>query len=200
VWQPPRHALSRGSPRVSQVPGGSLCAYAVFSDPGRTGHPLPWWRVGAAPVVSKTKAPAGNTLEAQSHGFGTGCLRFALAITGQDARLTSGCWLGFTGWDFVTHRIPTKGFEGVSVTSSPPSPSFAWRNDTLRKTKPFIHLHGNYIPSRWPRPWRAAFDGVDPWEERPTSQLIKGLLPVYMACKGLLSLSLANSTCPNCFT
>jgi hypothetical protein len=30
----------------------------------------------------------------------------------------------------VTHRVPTKGFRGVVVTSLPPFPGFAWRNDT----------------------------------------------------------------------
>ena len=28
----------------------------------------------------------------------------------------------------ATHRVPTKGFADAIVTSSPPSPSFAWRN------------------------------------------------------------------------
>jgi hypothetical protein len=37
--------------------------------------------VGAAPVLATTKAPANlGTFEAQSHGFCTRCLRFALGI------------------------------------------------------------------------------------------------------------------------
>lgn len=31
----------------------------------------------------------------------------------------------------VTHRVPTRGFQGVVVTSFPPLPSFAWRKDTI---------------------------------------------------------------------
>ena len=30
----------------------------------------------------------------------------------------------------ATHRVPTKGFDGAFVTSSPPFPSFAWRKDS----------------------------------------------------------------------
>ncbi len=37
--------------------------------------------VGTAPVHTTTKAPAGISLEAQSHGLGTRCLRFAGWIT-----------------------------------------------------------------------------------------------------------------------
>src|SRR5207253_10050930 len=84
-------------------------AVAVFSDPGRTGHALSSRCADTAPVLSKTKAPAGNTLEAQSHGLGTGCLRFAVAITSPHARLASGCWLGFTGWDW----LPTESLRKV---------------------------------------------------------------------------------------
>jgi hypothetical protein len=100
--------------RVSQVPGGSWCAYAVFFDPGWIEHPLPWRSADAAPVVSKTKAPAGSTLEAPSHGLSTGCLRFVRAIAGPDARLASGCWLGFTGWDWS----PTESLRKVSKVYS----------------------------------------------------------------------------------
>jgi hypothetical protein len=42
VWQPPCQHLARRSRRASQVPGGSLCASALFSDPGRIRHPWPW--------------------------------------------------------------------------------------------------------------------------------------------------------------
>ena len=110
----PRPDVQRGGYRASPVPGGSWCASAVFSDPGRTGHPWPGRCAGAAPVVSKTKAPAGSILEAQWHGLGTGCLRFARAITGQDTRLASGCWLGFTGWDWS----PTESLRKVSKVYS----------------------------------------------------------------------------------
>ena len=41
--------------------------------------PGPLRRVDMAPAVSTTKAPHVGTFEAQSHGFGTRCLRFAVA-------------------------------------------------------------------------------------------------------------------------
>src|SRR5271154_4730334 len=34
----------------------------------------------------------------------------------------------------VTHRVATKGLRRLLITSSPPSPGFAWRNDALRKS------------------------------------------------------------------
>jgi hypothetical protein len=110
----PRPDMARGERRASQVPGGPWCAYAVFSDPGRTGHPSPWRGADAAPVLSKTKAPAGNTLEAQWHGLGTGCLRFVGRLTPPHARLASGCWLGFAGWDW----LPTESLREVSKVYS----------------------------------------------------------------------------------
>jgi hypothetical protein len=82
VWQPPRRHLREGNDGTSQVPGESSCAFALFSDPGRTDCARTYSGVGAAPVLATTKAPANlGTFEAQSHGFCTRCLRFALGIT-----------------------------------------------------------------------------------------------------------------------
>lgn len=110
----PLPEVHRGEHRASQVPGGSCCAFAVFSDPGRIERPSPYWGVDAAPVLSRTKAPAGYTLGAQWHGFGTGCLRFVERLTPPHARLASGCWLGFTGRDW----LPAGSLREVSKVSS----------------------------------------------------------------------------------
>ena len=60
--------------------------------------------------------------EAQSHGFGTGCLRFAgrVAPTPRKTRFRLLAKLFRTG--LFTRRVPTKGFE-VYPTSQPPFPS-----------------------------------------------------------------------------
>ena len=50
--------LTSGDDRASQVPGEPLCAYALFSDPGRTGRLRPLRGAGAASVREMTKAPA----------------------------------------------------------------------------------------------------------------------------------------------
>jgi hypothetical protein len=97
----PRPDKHRGGCRASQVPGEPWCAYALFFDPGGTGHTRPLRCAGAAPVLTKTKARRGLALGAQSHGLGTRCLRFARTITGQDARLATGYWPGSTGWDWL---------------------------------------------------------------------------------------------------
>jgi hypothetical protein len=43
--------------RTSQVPGGSLCVYALLSDPGRTNDVRPYNAISAAPAASTAKAP-----------------------------------------------------------------------------------------------------------------------------------------------
>ena len=78
--------------RVSQVPGQPLCPYALLSDPGRIEDARPLRRLDVAPAFRTTKAPDEKSgFGAQSHGLGTGCLRFVLAVTRHDARLASGC-------------------------------------------------------------------------------------------------------------
>ena len=59
---------------------------------------------------------------AQSHGFGTGCLRFAgrVAPTPRKTRFRLLARLSRTG--LVTRRVPSKGFE-LYPTSQPPFPS-----------------------------------------------------------------------------
>ena len=67
-------------------------------DPGRTE-----WREAIArasarpPLVSTTVAPASEDFGARSHGMGTRCLRFAVAVARHHARLASGGRLGLPG-------------------------------------------------------------------------------------------------------
>ena len=87
-----------GSPRFPGSPDAPTpCSPtpAGADTPRRIGVPA------VAPVVSKTKAPTGSTLGAQSHGLDASCLRFARTIAGQDARLASGGWLDPAGWDWL---------------------------------------------------------------------------------------------------
>ena len=70
------------------------------------------------------------TFEAQSHGFGTDCLRFAgrVAPTLRKTRFRLLARLFQTG--LITRRVPAKGFE-VYPTSQPPFPSSTQRKDAL---------------------------------------------------------------------
>jgi len=67
-----------GSPRFPGNPRGPM---PCSPTPARPDAPRRWRCADVAPVVSTTKAPAGTTLEAQSHGLGPGCLRFVIALT-----------------------------------------------------------------------------------------------------------------------
>ncbi len=90
--------------------GNPDCALALLSDPGRThasGHTMR--RRG--PRYVHDEGSRIRTFEAQSHGFGTGCLPFAdrVAPTPRKTRFRLLARLFRTG--LVTRRVPTKGFE-----------------------------------------------------------------------------------------
>ena len=105
-----------GSPRFLENPN---CAFAVFSDPGRTdasGHrDAPTW----PPLAARRRLLARGNFGAQSHGFGTGCLRFArwVSPTGRKTRFWVLAKLSQAGLN--TRRAPTKGFNGASYIISP---------------------------------------------------------------------------------
>lgn len=76
------------------------------------------------PLASRRRLPRFGNFGAQSHGLGAGCLRFVRWVTHtrtQDSLLVAGQALP---GGIRTRRVPTKGFQAVSVTSSPPFPSF----------------------------------------------------------------------------
>jgi len=104
----------------------------------RDGSPGSWTPVGPTrlamtacpPLVSTTRDLDQKTFEARCPGFPSRCLRFARWVAPQDARLASGCWPALPD-GIRTRRVPTEGFRVVLVTSHPPSPGLAWRNDTF---------------------------------------------------------------------
>ena len=77
---------------------------------------------GTAPTASTAEAPASIAFEAQSHGFGTGCLRFAgrVAPTPRKTRFRLLAKLFRAG--LITRRVPSKGFT-MYPTFDPPFPS-----------------------------------------------------------------------------
>ena len=79
-------------------------------------------RSGTAPAASTAKAPAAIAFEAQSHGFGTGCLRFAVQVTRTPRKTRFRLLARLFRTGLVTRRVPTKGFK-VYPTSHPPFPS-----------------------------------------------------------------------------
>ncbi len=101
--------------------GNPKCALALLFDPGRThasGHTMR----GHGPRSVHHEGSRIRTFEAQSHGFGTGCLRFAgrVAPTPRKTRFRLLARLFRTG--LVTRRVPSKGFT-VYPTCDPPFPS-----------------------------------------------------------------------------
>ena len=89
--------------------GNPRCALALLFDPGRTdasGHAMR--RRG--PRCVHDEGSRIRTFEAQSHGFGTGCLRFAgrVAPTPRKTRFRLLAKLFRTG--LTTRRVPSKGF------------------------------------------------------------------------------------------
>jgi hypothetical protein len=114
----PRHRLSNGDDRVSQVPGEPSRAYALLFDPGRIvapGHTVqqhgPRWMDGEG---SRDMGDFG----AQSHGLGTRCLRFVrwVAPPGRKTRFWLLTRLYQTG--LATRRVPTKGFRDALYIAS----------------------------------------------------------------------------------
>ena len=131
VWQPPRPLYRDGAAGRPKFLGGPGVPMPCSSTPAK---PPPPGRCGGAarpPCLSKPRAFAGSTLGAPEHGLGTGCLRFVGwgAPSRRKTRLPLRARLDGVG--LITHRAPTKGFEGVFVTSSPPLPSFSWPKDSL---------------------------------------------------------------------
>ncbi len=102
--------LVSGNGGTSCVPGEPRLCSCPALRPRRNQRVWPWRCVGMAPAVSTAKAPAFRTFEAQSHGFGTGCLRFAgrVAPTPRKTRFRLLARLSRTG--LTTRRAPTKGF------------------------------------------------------------------------------------------
>ena len=89
--------------------GNPNCALALLSDPGRTnasGHMMR--RRG--PRCVHHEGSRIRTFEAQSHGFGTGCLRFAGRVTPTPRKTRFRLLARLFRTGLVTRRVPSKGF------------------------------------------------------------------------------------------
>jgi hypothetical protein len=102
-----RSVETTGSPTFL---GNPLCSCPALR-PRQDRRIRPLRCVDAAPAMSTAKAPTRIAFEAQSHGFGTGYLRFAgrVAPTPRKTRFRLLAKLFRTG--LVTRRVPSKGFK-----------------------------------------------------------------------------------------
>jgi hypothetical protein len=105
-------------------PGKPSCAYAEFSDPGRTDasgpYDAPTWpphplrrRLAARTVISGLNRTA-STLAVYASPIGS---------PAQDTRLASGCWPSSTRRDWLPAGLQRKVFK-LLPASRPPFPSF----------------------------------------------------------------------------
>lgn len=123
----PSRCVSQGRGRVSHVPKEPPRALAVLSDPGRISAP----RLDGAPILSplseQRRLQPHHYFEAQSHGFGTGCLRFVppLLATTQNS-LPGVANLFRVGLD--THRVPLSNFCSFASLAL----GLSWRDLRLR--------------------------------------------------------------------
>src|SRR5271163_4962920 len=94
------------------------------------------------PPDTRRRLLQAMTFEAQSHGLGTGCLRFAGRVAPPPRQTRFPLPAKLYGVGLVTHRVRTKGFRDAP-TSLSPFPGFAWRK------RHFIHattpIRGRHI-------------------------------------------------------
>jgi hypothetical protein len=140
-WQPPGQQKS-GDDRASQVPGELSCAYALFSDPGRTAAAGRYAALAWPPNAAQRRLLARGNFGAEWHGLGTGCLRFArwIARRGRKTRF----WL--LAKLYQTGFAPAEFHRKVSAmlnTSRPPLPSFSWR-----RLRPFYSTRSYFLSGK----------------------------------------------------
>jgi hypothetical protein len=101
-----------GSPRF---PGTPRVPWPCSSTPAGPGMPGPCGVPARPPPVTTAEAPARRYFEAQSHGLGTGCLRFAVGVTSPHARLASGCLPSSAGRDSCNPQGSSERFPSSSL-------------------------------------------------------------------------------------
>jgi hypothetical protein len=129
-----------GRPTFLGNPDGPMPCSPTPARPTPPGHS---GDAARPPHTSKARALAGNALGAQSHDLSPGCLRFAVALTGPRRKTGFRLPAKLCRVGLVTHRVPTDGFDGVLVTSSPPSPSFRGARTVHRGCRPVSHCGKN---------------------------------------------------------
>ncbi len=105
-----------GSPTFLGTPD---CALALLSDPGRTGGIRPVAMPRRGPHSVHGRGSCIKAFEAQSHGFGTGCLRFAGRVTPAPRKTRFRLLARLFRTGLVTRRVPSKGFTMYPTFSSP---------------------------------------------------------------------------------
>jgi len=104
-----RSVETTGSPTFL---GNPHCALALLFDPGRTdaaGHTMHQ----RGPRSVHHEGSRIRTFEAQSHGFGTGCLRFAGRVTPTPRKTRFRLLARLFRTGLITRRVPSKGFRVV---------------------------------------------------------------------------------------
>jgi len=102
--------------------GNPDCALALLCDPGRTAASGPCNAAARPPLCPRRRLPRLASFEARSHGFGTGCLRFAGRVTPTPRKTRFRLLARLFRTGLVTRRVPSKGFT-VYPTFVPPFPS-----------------------------------------------------------------------------
>ena len=127
-----------GNGRISSRSWGTpLCSCPALRPRWDRRH-LPLRCVGVAPVVSTTKAPAIRTFEAQWHGFGTGCLRFAVQVTRTPRKTRFRLLATLFRTGLVTRRVPLKGFKVY------PTSNFLSQVNACKDTIPVLTKWASY--------------------------------------------------------
>jgi hypothetical protein len=113
-----------GSPKFL---GNPHCRLPCSVDAGRTAGTRPVQCSSVAPGIRTAKAPAKGLSTLNSMAFGLAVYASPRELPRFDARLASSRWSDATGRAFHPQGSNER-FQSVSLTSHPPSPSFAWRN------------------------------------------------------------------------
>ena len=129
---------------TADLPGswGTLVTVRLGLGPRWDRHARPYGVPTRPPLVSTTRAPDERKLSRLAvQAFRLTAYASSGGSPHHDARRASGCWPALPG-GIRTRRVPTEGFRVVLVTSHPPSPGLAWRNDTFFST-PLVRSRRN---------------------------------------------------------